>query len=319
MMKTTINSFMNKLIDYAGLFPPAKLSLPDAVNEYTKHRKSDYNWIISQFIIPASLLAELREKYLHNLEGETSKFSVLVNLDNNNFHSLRNDLESISKFALNKAIQVKSIECKFPEKILKQSDERKKEYFNKIVENVDAFAPNPINIAFEAPFTENWHDNFYELSKLLEGDGNKKSQNYRIGSVKIRTGGIKSSFFPTYQQLSKIIMFLIDANVPFKATAGLHHPYRHYNETMKVMVHGFINVFGAAILGKHHNLKQGQLEEIIKDTTPKNFQFTENNFRWKEYEMQKDKVHANRINFANSFGSCSFSEPITDLKALNYL
>ena len=36
---------MNGLIDYAGLFPPAKLPLNEAVAEYISHFKDNRKWI----------------------------------------------------------------------------------------------------------------------------------------------------------------------------------------------------------------------------------------------------------------------------------
>ena len=40
-MKESLRAFMEGLIDYAGLFPPAELPLNEAINEYILQLKSE--------------------------------------------------------------------------------------------------------------------------------------------------------------------------------------------------------------------------------------------------------------------------------------
>ena len=48
------------IVDYAGLFPPAKLELKDALNEYVGYIKDkDYAWLLSRFVIPVDLLQKV--------------------------------------------------------------------------------------------------------------------------------------------------------------------------------------------------------------------------------------------------------------------
>ena len=48
------------LVDYAGLFPPAKLDMVSAVSEYSKARRGAFAWMLGRFIVPQSRLADLR-------------------------------------------------------------------------------------------------------------------------------------------------------------------------------------------------------------------------------------------------------------------
>ena len=43
-MKNSLQKFMDGLIDYAGLFPPAKLPLNEAISEYISHLKEEKKW-----------------------------------------------------------------------------------------------------------------------------------------------------------------------------------------------------------------------------------------------------------------------------------
>ena len=60
-MKESLRTFMNGLIDYAGLFPPADLPLNEAINEYFEQLKSEHSAMLSRFIIPISKLNDLDE------------------------------------------------------------------------------------------------------------------------------------------------------------------------------------------------------------------------------------------------------------------
>ena len=59
MMKTSLSVFQDRLIDYAGLFPPANLSLEAAINNYRNYLNSDDSWMLGPFVLPVSLLKEI--------------------------------------------------------------------------------------------------------------------------------------------------------------------------------------------------------------------------------------------------------------------
>ncbi len=47
-------ALLSELIDYAGLFPPAALSMPEAVSNYADYRQGDFNWILGRFVLPVT-------------------------------------------------------------------------------------------------------------------------------------------------------------------------------------------------------------------------------------------------------------------------
>ena len=77
-MISSFNAFMAGIVDYAGLFPPADLSLDTSMQKYSAYRQSEDSWMLSKFIIPAGRLAELKP-YREILfeEGDPFEFSVL--------------------------------------------------------------------------------------------------------------------------------------------------------------------------------------------------------------------------------------------------
>ena len=59
-----------RLIDHAPLFPPARLPLPEALEEHRLAREGAHGWIVRRFVAPASLLA--------SLDGEPLALSVVL-------------------------------------------------------------------------------------------------------------------------------------------------------------------------------------------------------------------------------------------------
>jgi hypothetical protein len=120
-----------------------------------------------------------------------------------------------------------------------------------------------------------------------------------------------------------------------KFTAGLHHPLRHFEEQYDCDMHGFVNVFGAGILASNfeqppHSQEKYRmfilLSHMIDDDNPENFSFEDSKLTWKvgddrdtRFEMNLEKIKDVRKNRAISYGSCSFEEPINDLKQLGWM
>ncbi|MGH3079153.1 MAG: hypothetical protein ACRDPZ_13360, partial [Gaiellaceae bacterium] len=52
-------ALLERLIDHAPLFPPASMSMEDALAEDARVRAADTGWIVGRFVCPASRLDEL--------------------------------------------------------------------------------------------------------------------------------------------------------------------------------------------------------------------------------------------------------------------
>jgi len=123
--------------------------------------------------------------------------------------------------------------------------------------------------------------------------------------AKIRCGGAEASAYPPVDEVASFIAAAVEAGVPFKATAGLHHPVRHFNERAGVMMHGFLNILiGAAMADK---VDRAGLEAIIDQQDPAALRLED-----------EALMHVARERFV-AFGSCSFDEPVADLRTLRVL
>ncbi|HEY6326505.1 MAG TPA: hypothetical protein VIW73_08370, partial [Candidatus Cybelea sp.] len=108
-----------------------------------------------------------------------------------------------------------------------------------------------------------------------------------------------------------------NARVPFKATAGLHHPVRRLDAAGGFMMHGFLNLLAAAALAAR--VDSNTLRRIVAEEDPSAFRFDDDSFAWRDERIGIDDLtQARRAAFV-AYGSCSFSEPIGDLSALGIL
>src|SRR5581483_10724564 len=58
-MFATARALFEHIVDYAGLFPPAKLPLPEALRRYAADVSGPRQWFVGRFVCPATRLEEL--------------------------------------------------------------------------------------------------------------------------------------------------------------------------------------------------------------------------------------------------------------------
>jgi len=153
--------------------------------------------------------------------------------------------------------------------------------------------------------------------------------------IKLRCGGIVKEAFPSVEQIAAMIQTCALIGIPMKCTAGLHHPIRHFAEEYDAYMHGFINAFGAGIFTSNFpNPENSQekfrmfilLSHLIGEQVADNFDFGDKGMIWKVgddrdsiFEFDNDCIRNCRGKNMISYGSCSFQEPIDDLKQLGWM
>jgi hypothetical protein len=169
---------------------------------------------------------------------------------------------------------------------------------------------------YEATLTTNWQET---VSSVVDGLTQVGDERPPVHGFKLRCGGLEAAAFPSVEQVAYALAECRDKRVPFKATAGLHHPIRRFDASVQCMMHGFLNVFGAGFLAGARNLSRQELGGILADENPQNFAIEQDHFRWKSVRASTDEVSAARKHALISFGSCSFDEPRDDLRSMGWL
>ena len=83
-------------------------------------------------------------------------------------------------------------------------------------------------------------------------------------------------------------------------------------------MHGFLNAFVAAAFARL-GWDNERLLPVLEETSVESFDFRDDSIAWRSHELGIEELRRSRIEFAISFGSCSFEEPIADLKGLALL
>ena len=321
----TIHVLVEGLIDYAGLFPPAKLSMAAAVGNYAKYVASPDGWMLGRFILPATRIAEFAAASRDLLPicrfpdeprgGDPWPISAIIDGD------LDDNLDAI--FAFNHAHEnpeqgmavIDAIELKVP---VSGSGNTGAAWIDDTIELLpDADAVFP----------------FFEIPMLAPPGAGSSPPDFRgmiaalagvDGAAKLRTGGVSADAIPAAAAVAEFIVACDAAEVPFKATAGLHHAFRaHYPLTYeadapKGLMHGFMNVFLAATL---IHARRGNVEgatRLLEELDPSAFKFSRDGVmcRTLGVGLELAQVGRAREQFALSYGSCSFEEPVEELKKL---
>ncbi|MBK9313701.1 MAG: hypothetical protein IPM55_05575 [Acidobacteria bacterium] len=295
-MFLSTQALLSGLIDYAGLFPPAGLGMASAVENYARYRESQYAWMLGRFIVPVSRLAEFEtsaDRVRSEADERVWPLSVLGGGD------LQADVDGILEFNQRHAgrTTIDAIELK-----IVRPDE---------IGRAMRILPDSITPYFEISIAEDPA----EMVGLIGEAG---------GRAKVRTGSVTPDGFPSSVDLARFIRTCAEADVAFKATAGLHHPIRsvyrltYAEDSASAMMHGFLNVFLAAAFA-YNGMDVDQLVEILDETTAEAFEFESGSVMWRDQMVVRGQLRVTRSEFAIAFGSCSFEEPVDDLKRMNLI
>lgn len=287
------------IVDYAGLFPPASLDMAGATREYGKHRSGPDAWALGRFVLPAARLDEFETAAKDILPREAASswaLSALLGSD------LEEDLGRIERFnerhgdARRGAVLVDTVELKThtARDVMRASDLLDRRF--------DTYMEIPV------------HDDPAEMIAAIA---------QTVAKAKIRTGGVTPDAFPTSAQVLRFIQRCIAHDVAFKATAGLHHPWRaeyplsYAHDAPRGTMFGFLNVLlcTAALL---RGLREDMALAVLEERDGRAVAFDGDGARWRGQRLDTDVLERARECMA-AFGSCSFGEPMDDLRGVRLL
>jgi hypothetical protein len=137
--------------------------------------------------------------------------------------------------------------------------------------------------------------------------------------AKIRCGGVTADAFPPVEAVAAFVTACRDAGVPFKATAGLHHPVRHVQPSTGFPMHGFLNLLAAAVFAHADGLGEEELAAILAEEDAAAFSVGAAGLELHGRQAGAEAIAAARAELFVAYGSCSVDEPVDDLTALGVL
>ena len=313
-MHACVRALLNRILDYAGLFPPAKLPLEDALRNYLRYRKeSTHRWMLGRFVCPTARLEDLLTLARTHEDGSLLSLTALGRQGSqaSEFVPLiRADVQAIQNFrrAWGQGIGIDIYEVVLPKGAAIE------EVIPQMPLAINALVVNDLRGFFEIPMSATWREDLEKLSQYLS-----RGEYSTWPGLKLRCGGVTADAFPSAAQVAFFIHRCRAELLTWKATAGLHHPRGHWDESLQVWHHGFLNVFGAGLLASTNPLTEADLVAILADREAQHFRFTEDCFSWNGWSCTADQIADYRASAATSFGSCSFEEPCADLIAMGLL
>ncbi len=290
----SLRALLDGAIDYAGLFPPAALDLPTVVANYRAYRAGPDAWALGRLVVPVAKLEALDEAAggwrAEVEEGQPPwRISALVGND-----------------AAVDAARIVTFNTQHAGRAVIDSVETRATTVEQVQQLGGVFAG--LQHFVEIPPAA-------ELAPLVEaikGIG---------GHAKIRTGGVTADAFPAARDVARFLRTCADAGVSFKATAGLHHPFRgEYRLTYDPQaptgtMFGYLNVFLASAQALE-GAPVGVLVGTLEGRNTAMLGIHDEEIRWEGGRATTGALAHTRQQFALAFGSCSFREPLDDLGTL---
>jgi hypothetical protein len=293
------------IVDFAALFPPAAAAMPTAVRNYAHYRAGGSGWMLGRFVCSASTLEQFSAQADPLLPRDAG--AIPWRLSATASGDVAADIDAIAAF--NERHRVCFDECgafvdSYEVKVATPDD----------VSRIDGAAPRDLLLYLEvAPADAT------RLVPEIAARGRR---------AKLRTGGLTAEAFPRAEDIATFLQTCIEYAVPAKATAGLHHPlhgrYRLTYEDAAPMgeMFGYLNVLMAAAL-----LAQGEDARIavhaLGESDPRTLTIDEFHLHWHssahEVALERALLQQVRERVLVSFGSCSFTEPVDEIRAMGWI
>jgi hypothetical protein len=289
-----VRALLRRSVDYAGLFPPAALAMSDASAQYAAHLRSNEAWMLARFVVPVERLEELALAAAPMVGASAPwRLSALLGSD------AASDGPKIREFnsAQRGRFVVDVVECRAIEA--------------GSVGPVVGQLPGELRSFVELPLLD-------DPRAMLEEIGAAGAW------AKIRTGGVTAEAIPSARQVASLLTRAAEVRVPFKATAGLHHPVAgdhpltYDADAPRAPMFGFLNVLAAAVFAMRGTV-ESRLIELLQERDPTALRLDDEAIHWRGLSASADQIAIARSSLFVSFGSCSFSEPVDGLRAMRLL
>jgi hypothetical protein len=282
------------LIDFAGLFPPAGLSMPETVQRFADYQHRSDKWALARLVVPTARLAEF-ELTLGAL-GASARAGARWPIAALASNDLAADRVAITAFNARNSgrAQVESFELR----VASVAD----------IDTAGERLGGDLEVYCELPLSA-------DLPSLV-------AATKRIGArAKIRMGGVKPVDFPAPEAVLAFLTSCAAERLACKATAGLHHPVRgpaplsYEPGSGRTTMYGYINlILAAAVLW--HRRPEAEAYELLRLPERSKLTIDEQEICWAGIKVSADEIDTTRRHFMLAIGSCSFTEPMDELAPL---
>jgi hypothetical protein len=295
MAPASLRRWLASAFDYAGLFPPASLSLETTVRRYGQYRQSADAWALGRLVVPAAQVAEIARAASSTPAGGPWPMAVLVGPD----------VEADRSRTLAAAGSADRVRIAALEATVAATTE-----VESLARRLRSGAPPEVELYVEVPLS-------IPVDAALDavrGCGVR---------AKARTGGTKPEAIPSPSSLLGFLHGCVARGLSFKVTAGLHHagrgtyPLTYHRDSQRAEMHGFLNVFATTAL-LAAGLTPAHAAGALVETDARAFRFEGEALTWREHRAPGEAVDRSR-RLLVACGTCSFEEPMEDLRGAGLL
>ncbi|WP_158079157.1 hypothetical protein, partial [Actinomadura sp. CNU-125] len=212
MTDADLPAFAAGLCDDAAVFPPGRAPLAEAVPAHRRHRAAPYAEMVGPLVLPATALDDLAP-----LLDADRPLDLTVTAPAGPAQAA-----GALAAAADLPVDLRGLEVAVPSGWTAAE----------LIRAVDGLRTDvPVHV--EVPRDERRP----AIVAALAASGHR---------AKFRTGGITHDLYPDPDELAAAVVLVVGAGVPFKATAGLHHPVRNTDPETGFDQHGFLNLLLAA-------------------------------------------------------------------------
>lgn len=304
------NALLGNLIDYAGTFPPAALSLEKAMAQACAFRRSaKHPWLMARIVITIADLKKISPRAWFDAGSDGTPLPLTV---------IGSPIEKFTDLSRTAAFELRELR-RFNERFMESSQrQRAFAYETKLGEDCPPEAVGDVlqetltaclqggslgvDIYFEIPLAGDWQTRLASATRALSEWGEDRRSAIGAPGVKIRTGGKTP---PTPEQLSESIAAILAHGLKFKATQGLHHPLTRGSE------YGFVNLFAALAFAQGLGLDTfgpGEIRACLLETQASKLKVG-NVLEWNGFKLEPEAIEGARRQYGGTFGSCSIAEP----------
>lgn len=319
--RPALETLMEELFDYAGMFPPAALSFEEALSRSAKlpTELKRQKLLASDLVLSLENLSKLNSESVAAAGFDPARAIKICALGS----SLKTRQELISEQRLDElrqlqafnaeraadpiALRVSSYEFKLEAPL--QSDQHAVQI---ALRNIKSFlSDDQIRICVEPDLSgEDWEAVLDKCSHVFS-DLNLHSRGPEV-VFKVRGSGPSAV---NNHKLLRVVERVAHFNLNLKATAGLHHPIIEKELYQNSL--GFLNLSAALFLKRALGPSFPDIEALdclfAVDTK---FFTLGTSLGWKDYKISLEQLKDLKRQFPFSIGSCSLHEPDQDLARL---
>ena len=278
MAVRSVEALLRELVDYAGMFPPAGLSIGDAVTTYSRYCASADAWMVGTFVVAAERLAEL--------DAAVGPVSVVLNTPS--AAAVEHVLQS------SKGIRIAALEFRpvAPDQIAA----------------LDAAVPGDIQAYFEIP-----PDNDLErsLDAVAACDAHAK---IRTGGLAPDAFPHASSLY-RFLRACRDRGLAAKATAGLHHAVSGCYPLSYDAASASAPMYGFLNVCTAAAL-VYTGASEDDVLRVLNESSLAAFRFDDQGMEWRGHRFSTNDLRTMRQTLFRSFGSCSLREPIDELRLM---